>query len=104
MKPNERPEWSALAAHAESLKGTHLRELFASHPALARGRPVWFIEDQRFFSVFRFHQQKLVLHRASLQAYARRRRINSGAAASSVNRPAGSGTGVPSCDSRYRAW
>ncbi|MGA2164435.1 MAG: glucose-6-phosphate isomerase [Solirubrobacteraceae bacterium] len=28
-----RPAWSALAAHYETIKGTHLRELFAAHPA-----------------------------------------------------------------------
>lgn len=47
-------------------------QLFASHPALARDRPVFLIEDQRFFSAFQFHKQKLVLHRASMRAYARR--------------------------------
>ena len=29
----ERPAWSALAAHHEAIKGTHLRELFAADPA-----------------------------------------------------------------------
>ena len=47
-------------------------QLFATHPALAGGRPVFLIEDQRLFSAFQFHKQKLVLHRASMQVYARR--------------------------------
>jgi deoxyribodipyrimidine photolyase-related protein len=46
-------------------------QLFKSHPALNAGREVFLIEDEHFFSAFRFHKQKLVLHRASLQAYAR---------------------------------
>jgi deoxyribodipyrimidine photolyase-related protein len=50
-------------------------QLFADHPALAPGRPVWLIEDPLFtgsdpHQPIRFHQQKLVLHRASLRAYA----------------------------------
>jgi deoxyribodipyrimidine photolyase-related protein len=44
-------------------------QLFAAHPALAPGRPVYLVEEARFFSDFTFHKQKLVLHRASLQAY-----------------------------------
>ncbi|MHC4432135.1 MAG: cryptochrome/photolyase family protein, partial [Planctomycetota bacterium] len=47
-------------------------QLFKSHPVLKVGRQVFLIEDEHFFSAFRFHKQKLVLHRASLQAYARR--------------------------------
>lgn len=45
-------------------------QLFAAHPALAPGRPVYLVEDPRFFSDFAFHKQKLALHRASLKAYA----------------------------------
>lgn len=49
-------------------------QLFAVHPALAKGRPVYLIEDTLFFgdphaSPGRFHQQKIVLHRASMKAY-----------------------------------
>jgi deoxyribodipyrimidine photolyase-related protein len=44
-------------------------QLFASHPALVPGRPAYLVEEPRFFSDFAFHQQKLVLHRASLKAY-----------------------------------
>lgn len=28
-----RPAWKALAAHCESVRGLHLRQLFADHPA-----------------------------------------------------------------------
>jgi deoxyribodipyrimidine photolyase-related protein len=52
-------------------------QLFADHPALAAGRPVYLIEDTLFFgdphaSPGRFHQQKIVLHRASMKAWKRR--------------------------------
>lgn len=47
-------------------------QLFLKHPALAEGRDVFLIEDERFFHAFRFHKQKLVLHRASMQAYGQR--------------------------------
>lgn len=52
-------------------------QLFASHPALARQRPVHLIEDTLFFgdphaSPGRFHRQKILLHRASMKAYAAR--------------------------------
>lgn len=50
-------------------------QLFAEHPALASGRPVFLAEDPLFFGNDRhhpvaFHKQKLVLHRASMRAYA----------------------------------
>lgn len=45
-------------------------QLFAAHPALAPGRKVFLIEHALFFSHYRFHKQKLVLHRASMKAYA----------------------------------
>lgn len=52
-------------------------QLFASHPALSRQRPVHLIEDTLFFgdpfaSPGRFHRQKILLHRASMKAYASR--------------------------------
>lgn len=49
-------------------------QLFHKHPALKKGRPVLLIEDTLFFGdphhPARFHQQKLVFHRASMKAYA----------------------------------
>jgi deoxyribodipyrimidine photolyase-related protein len=50
-------------------------QLFAEHPSLAPGRPVFLAEDPLFFGNDRhhpvaFHKQKLVLHRASVRAYA----------------------------------
>jgi deoxyribodipyrimidine photolyase-related protein len=50
-------------------------QLFAEHPALAPGRPVFLAEDPLVFGNDRhhpvaFHKQKLVLHRASVRAYA----------------------------------
>lgn len=52
-------------------------QLFADHPALAEGRNVHLIEDTLFFgdphaSPGRFHQQKIVLHRASMIAWKER--------------------------------
>ncbi|MFM8806103.1 MAG: cryptochrome/photolyase family protein, partial [Sphingomonadales bacterium] len=45
-------------------------QLFEAHPALQKDRPVWLVEDSLFFTQYPFHQQKIVLHRASMQAYA----------------------------------
>ncbi len=44
-------------------------QLFRNHPAIREDRPVVLVEDPWFFRRFRFHKQKLVLHRASMQAY-----------------------------------
>jgi len=49
-------------------------QLFADHPAFAKNRPVWLIEDPLFFGndprwPAAMHRQKLMLHRASMQAY-----------------------------------
>lgn len=54
-------------------------QLFDPHPALDLSRPVWLVEDSLFFGAdphqpLAFHQHKLVLHRASMQAYAERLR------------------------------
>ncbi|MFM2199442.1 MAG: hypothetical protein RLZZ505_2874, partial [Verrucomicrobiota bacterium] len=50
-------------------------QLFAEHPAIEHGRPVFLAEDPLFFGNDKhhpvaFHKQKLVLHRASMRAYA----------------------------------
>lgn len=53
-------------------------QLFDAHPGLARGRRIVLVEEQLFFRDWRypakFHQHKLILHRASMQAYAARLR------------------------------
>lgn len=45
-------------------------QLFRDHPAIQPGRPVWLVEESLFFTQFPFHRQKLILHRASMKAYA----------------------------------
>ena len=45
-------------------------QLFIQHPCLKDKRPVYLVEEQLFFKQFNFHQQKLVLHRASMKKYA----------------------------------
>ena len=50
-------------------------QLFPAHPAIRPGRPVWLIEDPLFFGndsrwPAAMHAQKILLHRASMQAYA----------------------------------
>lgn len=44
-------------------------QLFKTHPALAAQQKVYLIEDHLFFNQYRFHQQKIVLHRASMRYY-----------------------------------
>lgn len=53
----------------------HPHQLFAKHPAVANGRAIRLIEDPLFFGndarwPAAMHRQKLVLHRASMKAYA----------------------------------
>ncbi|CAM2011267.1 cryptochrome/photolyase family protein [Acanthopleuribacter pedis] len=49
-------------------------QLFKEHPAVALNRPCWMVEDSLYFydqrHPVRFHKQKLVLHRASMKAFA----------------------------------
>jgi deoxyribodipyrimidine photolyase-related protein len=51
-------------------------QLFDPHPAIIRSRPVILVEEGLIFGDphvdLRFHQQKLVLHRASMKTYAAR--------------------------------
>jgi deoxyribodipyrimidine photolyase-related protein len=45
-------------------------QLFKDHPAVLQGRKVYIIEEYLFFKQYNFHQQKLLLHRASMKTYA----------------------------------
>ena len=47
-------------------------QLYREHAALRPEWPVTLLEEPLFFTQFHFHQQKLVLHRASMRAYQRR--------------------------------
>jgi deoxyribodipyrimidine photolyase-related protein len=44
-------------------------QLFRSHPALAKNRQVYLVEEWLYFSQYHFHKQKLILHRASMKYY-----------------------------------
>ena len=44
-------------------------QLFRDHPGFAGGRPVYLVEEERFFTDFRYHKKKILLHRASMKAY-----------------------------------
>ncbi|NDF97964.1 MAG: cryptochrome/photolyase family protein [Chitinophagia bacterium] len=46
-------------------------QLFTDHPALHKDRAVWLVEEPLFFTYLPFHLQKIVLHRASMKAYAK---------------------------------
>ena len=45
-------------------------QLFKKHPAIDKSREVYLVEEGLFFRQYKFHKQKLVLHRASMQFYA----------------------------------
>jgi deoxyribodipyrimidine photolyase-related protein len=45
-------------------------QLFREHPALSQGRIVYLVEEWLFFHQYRFHQQKLLLHRSTMRMYA----------------------------------
>jgi deoxyribodipyrimidine photolyase-related protein len=45
-------------------------QLFPHHPALIQGQVVYLVEEWLFFHQYRFHKQKLLLHRATMRMYA----------------------------------
>ena len=45
-------------------------QLFENHPALEGAKRVYLVEDPLLVSQYRFHAQKLILHRASMSVYA----------------------------------
>lgn len=49
-------------------------QLYEVQPALAGADQVWLIEEPLLFTQFRFHRQKLILHRASMREYEARLR------------------------------
>ncbi|MBC7650382.1 MAG: cryptochrome/photolyase family protein [Deinococcales bacterium] len=44
-------------------------QLYQQNPALRKGTPVFLVEEWLYFNQYKFHQQKIVLHRASMQFY-----------------------------------
>ncbi|MGQ9799937.1 MAG: cryptochrome/photolyase family protein [Ignavibacterium sp.] len=44
-------------------------QLFEKHPALGSDRIVYLVEENLFFTQYKFHKQKLVFHRASMKFY-----------------------------------
>lgn len=44
-------------------------QLWMAHPALRSDREVYFVEDPLFFTQFRFHIKKRILHRTSMKAF-----------------------------------
>jgi deoxyribodipyrimidine photolyase-related protein len=44
-------------------------QLYHRHPALDKGRSVYLTEEYLYFRQYKFHQQKIVLHRASMKMY-----------------------------------
>ncbi len=54
---------------SKSITLIYPHQLFLKHPALSKERTVYLIEDPLYFSQYKFHKQKLVLHRASMKAY-----------------------------------
>jgi deoxyribodipyrimidine photolyase-related protein len=44
-------------------------QLFNPHPALHKERPAYLVEEHLFFRQYNFHQQKLMLHRASMKMF-----------------------------------
>ncbi len=44
-------------------------QLFKDNPIVQKGRKVYLVEETLYFKQFHFHQQKIVLHRASMKFY-----------------------------------
>lgn len=44
-------------------------QLFASHPAIKKGRPIWLAEEFLFFKIHPFHRQRLILLRSAMKEY-----------------------------------
>ncbi len=44
-------------------------QLYRSNPAVAKGRKAMLVEEWLYFKQYNFHQQKLLLHRASMKCY-----------------------------------
>jgi deoxyribodipyrimidine photolyase-related protein len=44
-------------------------QLYKTHPAISKDRPIVLIEEYLYFNQYLFHKKKLVLHRASMQFY-----------------------------------
>jgi deoxyribodipyrimidine photolyase-related protein len=45
-------------------------QLFDQHPSIQPSIPIVLVEEELFFRQFNFHKQKLILHRASMKAFA----------------------------------
>lgn len=44
-------------------------QLFEKHPSVKKGQQIYLVEEYLFFRQYKFHLQKIVLHRASMKTY-----------------------------------
>ncbi len=44
-------------------------QLFRNHPHIDEDNPIYLVEEDTFFTKYRFHKKKLILHRASMKAF-----------------------------------
>ena len=44
-------------------------QLFKTHPAVIKERTIFLVEEWLYFKQYHFHQQKLILHRATMQFF-----------------------------------
>ena len=58
-----------LLADLEKSKLFSILQLFEQHPALAKDRFIYLVEENLFFTQYKFHKQKLVFHRSSMKFY-----------------------------------
>ena len=56
--------------HPKSVTLIFPHQLFHDHPAIQTQQEVYLVEEELYFNQYTFHKKKLVLHRASMKAYA----------------------------------
>lgn len=44
-------------------------QLYNQHPAINKNETIYLVEEELFFKQFKFHKQKIILHKASMHAY-----------------------------------
>lgn len=61
---------SSIESHMKEATVIYPHQLFEDAPILKSSRPIYLVEDQHFFTRFRFHKQKLAFHKATMLEYA----------------------------------
>jgi deoxyribodipyrimidine photolyase-related protein len=69
MSKAQKSKTETIKSEGKEIVLIYPHQLYEYHPALHKSRVVVLVEEYLFFKQYKFHKQKLILHRASMKAF-----------------------------------